>query len=264
MIKTLASKVKESLDIIRKAKKESGNISLVVNFSGGKDSTLLLELVKKVTDDFICFYCSSGIEFPETIDSVKNIAKEKDLELLFSHPEDHKGDFFSRLERFGYFPIIKTTWCSRDLKWRPQKKVLTREFGKNIFYKLNAVGKYESSRRKSIYTKREYFWKDYDVSNDIMVFPILNWTTLERDNYLKKNQIKVSTSQLYKKFKVSGCFWCPFYQASIYRRILSEFPNLYDEIIEWEIKLNTPSVSGYKWLKDLKDEIIHIKTLDQF
>ncbi|MFX0132080.1 MAG: phosphoadenosine phosphosulfate reductase family protein [Candidatus Hodarchaeota archaeon] len=261
----LSFKINETMRIIRKAKKESGNIPIILNFSGGKDSLLLLNLVKKVTDDFICFYCVTKIEFPETVESVKETAKELEIPLLFSYPNDHKGSFFKRLKQFRYFPLIKNTWCSRDLKWRPQKKVLMRFFGNKTFYKLNAVRKYESVRRTHIYHKNNvFFWKDYDVSKDLMVFPILNWTTNERDNYLLKNKIKIRTNPLYKKYKVSGCYWCPFYQASIYRRILSDFPNLYDKVIDWEIRLNKPSVSGKKWLRDLKDEMVHIKRLDHF
>jgi len=257
-------KVKEALTIIKKAKRKSGNIPLVLNFSGGRDSLLLLNLIKKVTDDFICFFCVTGIDFPELNDQVKNSAKDFDLDIYYSYPSDHKGGFFDRMEKFGNFPLIQTTWCSRDLKWRPQKKVLTKLFGKNTFYKLNAVRRYESSRRRKLYKPTGFFREDYEVYNDIMVFPILSWTTKERDHYLAKNNIPIRTNLLYKKYKVSGCYWCPFYQANIYRRIICDFPNLYDKFIEWEIKLNKPSIVSKKWLRNIKDEMVYIKTLDQF
>lgn len=261
---SLAYKIKESIRVIKKSAKESKNLPIIVNFSGGKDSLLLLDLVKSAKVDFICFYCATGLEIPGVLEKVKKTANDYDLDLYCSTPFDHKGTFFQRLKQFRYFPLIKSTWCSRDLKWRPQKKALTKIFGKNKFYKLNAVRKYESSRRKAIYDGKAFFWKDWEVSNDIMVFPVILWTTWERDYYLKKRNVEISTNQLYKEFKVSGCAWCPFYQTSIYRRILRKFPNLYDRIIKWEIKLNKPSINGKKWLRDLKDELINNRILDEF
>lgn len=257
-------KIKQTQKIIKRAGKKSNPIPLIINFSGGKDSLLLLDLVQKITDNFICFYCISGIEFPETIESVKKTAESRELELFFSHPQDYKGDFFTRLAKFRYFPQINTTWCSRDLKWRPQKKVLSKLFDCNRFYKLNAVRRFESSRRQRIYNRNGFFKKDFDVANDIMVFPLLNWTTWERDNYLIKNSVKIETKPLYKKYRVSGCYWCPFYQLSIYRNIIIDFPDIYDKFIEWEIKLNMPSACGYKWIRDIKDELLHTKTIDKF
>ena len=64
------------------------------------------------------------------------------------------------------------------------------------------------------------------------------------------------TSGLYKEFGVTGCSWCPFYQPDIYRRILKRMPNLYDRIIELENELNLPSVSGYYFMRDLKEEVL--------
>ena len=253
-METLESKVRRSLAVIRYAQQRSAH-PLIVNFSGGKDSLVLFDLIQQVTDDFLCMYCVSGIEFPEVIEDVKRTAEERGVDLYFSYPSDHKGGFFERLAEFRAFPTIHSRWCSRDLKFRPQKKLLNRLFGNSVLYKLNAVRRYESSRRRRIYAHRSYMAEDPDVSGDIMVFPIMDWTTEERNQYLKERAVKVETSSLYESFGVSGCYWCPFYQPSIYRWILMYDSTMYDRFIEWEIALNSPSVNGYTWLRDLKKEV---------
>lgn len=256
----LELRIRESLSIIENAVKKSALVPLIINFSGGKDSLTMLDLVQKVTDNFICCYMTTGIDFPEAkqfaIDSCRRFKRK----LLVSFPSEHKGDFFQRLAQFRKFPTIKATWCSRDLKFRPQKKMLTRLYGKLRFFKLNGVRRFESSRRRKMHisTPRQGFMlPDYDVSKDIMVFPILNWSNEDVKQYLELNKIRVPTNPLYEKYGVSGCYWCPFYQPSIYRRIMKQHLSLYDRFIEWETLLNAPSVSGYHWLSKIKQEIMN-------
>jgi 3'-phosphoadenosine 5'-phosphosulfate sulfotransferase (PAPS reductase)/FAD synthetase len=249
-------KVKNACQVVLSALERSSDVPLIVNFSGGKDSAVLLDLVRSVTGRCICFSCVSGLEFPDVAGMVQRTADSLGVELMWSYPDDYKGDFFQRLEQLKHFPTIISRWCSRDLKWRPQKKALTRRFGSHQFFKLNAVRRYESSRRNKIYQKQEFFRPDPDVSGDMMVYPIIDWTDEERDEYISVNGLKVETNPLYEKYSVSGCIWCPFYQASIYKRILSFEPDMYDRFIEWEGKLCQPSVIGYVYLRDLKAERI--------
>lgn len=65
----------------------------------------------------------------------------------------------------------------------------------------------------------------------------------------------LSKRSLYRRYGVSGCYWCPFYQPDIYRRVLRDQPNIYDPFIECEGKYGA-SVSGYIYLRDLKAEIL--------
>lgn len=255
----LDARIKESFSIIEKTVKKTGETPLIVNFSGGKDSMVLLDLVRQVTDKYVCFYMVSGIEFAEAIEFVKVQCDKLDVKLLLSTPADYKGDFFTRLGIIGYFPTVQnnTLWCNRDLKIRPQKRVLNRVFGNQLFFKLNGVRRYESSRRMKIHRGTKDFMRpDYHVSKGVMVFPLLNWTDGNIREYLKMRAIHVAVNPLYEKYGVSGCYWCPFYQKEIYERIIPQNPNLYDEFIKWEVKLNKPSVSGLVWLKDLKEKYL--------
>ena len=256
----LDMRIRETLEIIEVAVKQSATVPLIINFSGGKDSLCLLDLVQRITNNFMCSYMVSGIEFPEAIDFVKETCSRLGVKLLLSYPSDYKGDFFERIAKFKRFPTIKSPWCNRDLKIRPQHKMLVKRYGNTRFFKLNAVRRFESTRRSIIYRnvpKMGFMRKEYQYAGeDMIVYPVLNWTNENVIEYLQGRKIEIRRNPLYQKYGVSGCYWCLFYQPSIYRRILSVNPRLYDPFIEWEIKLNSPSVNGFRWLRDIKKELL--------
>jgi 3'-phosphoadenosine 5'-phosphosulfate sulfotransferase (PAPS reductase)/FAD synthetase len=222
---------------------------IVVNFSGGKDSMAMASLVKEITNNVVCVYMATGIEFPEATEFAMTSAQKLGMDLIITTPQDHLGGLFDRLPNFGW-PTVRKTWCNRDLKVRPQLKVLRREFGKGTYYKMVGVRKYESSRRKKVHRENKTLVIDYNTGHDYLVYPILQWTSADVQRYLRLKGLP--TSGLYRKYGVSGCYWCPFYQPRIYQAILRDYPTLYDEFIEWEIRLNSPSVNNHVWLRDLR------------
>jgi phosphoadenosine phosphosulfate reductase len=225
---------------------------LAVQFSGGKDSMAMIGLVRNITDRFFPAFMKSGIEFPEAVDFAEETARSLGYKLLISSPEDHLGGFFERLPLFGW-PTIHSLWCNRDLKVRPQKKVLINQFGPGRFYKLVGIRKDESSRRRRMHKAGRFFAEDYQVGTDMLAYPLMNWESRHVLEYLESQGLP--TSSLYDKYGVSGCYWCPFYQEEIYRAVLRDHPNLYDRFIEYEKPLG-PSVNGYIFLGDIKKSVL--------
>jgi phosphoadenosine phosphosulfate reductase len=255
----LSARLKESRRFVKKIAKLSGETPLIIQFSGGKDSMAMLGLVREVTDNFVCAYMATGMEFKGVVQFVKDVCTDMGVKLIISNPSMHKGNIFKRIERFQSFPGLIATWCCRDLKLRPEKKMLVKLYGKGTFYKLEGVRRAESSRRMQIY--KPYAGNpirpDIEQSGSFEVFPIINWTDDDVMNYLVMKGLPISG--LYNEFGVSGCSWCPFFQPDIYRRILVKLPNHYDRFIEWEEKLNQPSVNGHVFLRDLKREVVEGK-----
>ena len=216
----------------------------------------MVGLVQEVTDDFICCYMATGLEFKGYIPFIKETCQKLGVRLLISNPGMHKGNIYKRIRQFKSFPGLIATWCCRDLKLRPQKKMLIKEFRKGTFYKLEGIRRDESTRRRYIYA--EYtgnpIREDSEFRGSYEVFPIINWTDRDVKNYLELKGLP--TSGLYKEFGVSGCSFCPFYQPDIYRRILKKLPDHFNRIIELENELDLPSVSGYYFMRDLKEEVL--------
>ena len=78
-------KIKKSLKIIKKGLKLAAPHPLIVNFSGGKDSLCALHLVQQVTDNYICIFAKSSLDFPDVIRAVEETAKEQEIELYFHY-----------------------------------------------------------------------------------------------------------------------------------------------------------------------------------
>lgn len=64
----LQNKIKSAKSIILKAMSE--NNYPVIAFSGGKDSIVVLDLVRKIEKNTIGVFCNTGNEYPETIQFV--------------------------------------------------------------------------------------------------------------------------------------------------------------------------------------------------
>ena len=73
------------------------NNQVYVSFSGGKDSTVLLDLVRKVVPDIPAVFVDTGLEFPELRQFVKNTQN-----VITLRPEI---SFRKVIEKYGY-PII--------------------------------------------------------------------------------------------------------------------------------------------------------------
>jgi len=248
----LVNKVSEALRIIEKARRKT-RVPLIVNFSGGKDSVVTIDLVSRVTREFKAFFMESSIDFPETLDFVRRQAEILGVELLTSNPKrDYLGDFYDFVERYGYFPNFKAPWCSSRLKHRPSKRVLQRLFGEEMVYRLTGIRRFESTRRTRVYHPAEFFQSDCENSRARLVHPLLLWTDEDVAEYIAEKRLEVHSG--YKVCGVSGCFWCIYYQRSIYERVLKMKPNLYEGIIRLEEKFGQPSCAGRLFLRDLKAE----------
>ncbi|KKM17398.1 hypothetical protein LCGC14_1676140 [marine sediment metagenome] len=253
----LTQRLVESRRIVREIAAKS-KLPLFIQFSGGRDSMAMLGLVQEVTDNYICTYMATGLEFKGVIPFVKETCRKLGARLMISNPGMHKGNLFKRIETFQSFPGLIATWCCRDLKLRPQKKMLIQVFGKGTFYKLEGIRLSESVRRKYMY--KEYtgnpIREDGEFRGSYEVFPIINWTDRDVLNYLEMKGLP--TMRHYQEFGLSGCAFCPFYQPDIYKQVLGKYPDypLYKRVIEWENRLDKPSVGGYYFLRDIKREIL--------
>jgi len=249
----MKSKILEAKQVIQDVLKKSEH-PLIVNFSGGKDSCALLLLALEVTKDVECIYMKSGIDLPGSVDFVEEQCKQFNVPLHLTDPvRDYQGDFDFWVKKFGYFPAISYTWCSSRLKMRPARAYLRKIYGLDALYKLTGVRRAESSRRKRIYKGKGFIEKDYEHSGSFMVHPLLNWTDQDVLDYLKEKNFTINKN--YKPFGVSGCYYCPFYQVSIYQKIMEVYPNIYDHIINLENEIEKPSVNGNRYLRDIKKEV---------
>lgn len=112
-------KVAKSKLRIREALDRFGIDNMYIAFSGGKDSTVLMHLVRSVREDIPCVFSDTGLEYPE----LKEFVREQD-NVITVRP---KLSFKQVLERQGY-PVVskKTSRMLRDLQNPSEKNKITR------------------------------------------------------------------------------------------------------------------------------------------
>lgn len=73
---TLEQKIDHSLGVIEQFVSRLGKDNVYVSFSGGKDSTVLLDLCRILYPDIKAVFCNTGNEYPDIVyfvrDKIKN------------------------------------------------------------------------------------------------------------------------------------------------------------------------------------------------
>lgn len=97
--------------------RQIGEDKVYVSFSGGKDSTVLMHLVRSIFPNIVGVYCDTGLEYPE----VKQfIYKQDNIEII--RP---KLSFREVLDKYGY-PVISKEQAQYIRQYRTAKSEKTK------------------------------------------------------------------------------------------------------------------------------------------
>ena len=178
-----------------------------VAFSGGKDSCVLLDLVKKALPQgsFVVVFGDTGMEFPDTYALVDHVEEQCRTEGI---PFYRAASHFTPTESWQLFgpPSRTLRWCCSVHKSTPQVLKLREITGKHDYRGLAFVGVrgHESARR----AQYEYLSDGTKVKGQISHNSILDWTSAEIWLYLYTYNIFFN--EAYKKGSARvGCLCCP-------------------------------------------------------
>lgn len=85
-------KVEHALDVIREFVEHEGINGVYVSFSGGKDSLVLLHLVRSIFPDVPAVFANTGIEFPEQVQFVRTFPNVTEVFPIKHFPKIIKED----------------------------------------------------------------------------------------------------------------------------------------------------------------------------
>ena len=105
-----------------------------IAFSGGKDSTVLLDLVRKLYPDIKAVFSNTGLEFPEIVEFVKTV---ENVEII--RP---KMSFNKVIEKYGY-PVISKEQSAYIYEYRNSKSQKL----KDLRLKGNSKGNFKISEK---------------------------------------------------------------------------------------------------------------------
>lgn len=178
-----------------------------VAFSGGKDSAVLLDLVKKALPKgaFVVIFGDTGMEFPDTYETVEITRRQCEEDgtpfyIARSHFEPEES-----WKLFGP-PARVLRWCCSVHKSTPQTIKMREITGKNNYVGLDFVG----VRAHESVARSKYDFENFGKKQkgQYSYNPILEWTSAEIWLHIYANRIHIN--QTYKEGNSrAGCLFCP-------------------------------------------------------
>ena len=199
-----------------------------VAFSGGKDSCVLLSLVKSVLplDSFVVVFGDTGMEFPDTYDVIDKVEAQCLADgIKFYRAKSH----LSPKESWGLFapPSRVLRWCCSVHKSAPQILKLREVTGKQNYTGLAYVG----IREHESFARSEYEYENYGKKQKGQYShnSILEWTSAEVWLYVYAHNLIIN--EAYKKGNSrAGCILCPmsvnksdFIKYSMYKNEMNNY-----------------------------------------
>jgi phosphoadenosine phosphosulfate reductase len=179
----------------------------IVQFSGGKDSIVLLHLAKRSGLDFSYSYQNTTIDPPGHIGFIRNNFPEVTImQPIYS--------FWELIEKYG-LPTRQHRFCCQHLKEYVGKGAKTFEGlrideskEEEIRYSRRGKSNRISARGRRLLALKEPEACDTRIKDKIHAYPIMNWTTKDIWAYIHKN--KLIYPDFYDKgFHRLGCIGCP-------------------------------------------------------
>ena len=237
-----------AIAFVREARKLA-EIPATISYSGGKDSLATLLVVMKAIGKVPLLFADTGMEFPETYDNVRAVARKYGLEVV---PTDGPDHFWERFEDLGP-PSVNARWCCKSCKLDPLMSLISSRWGECLSF----VGqrKYESQSR----AKSSRIWKNPNVPAQTCAAPVHAWTALHVWLYIMREHAPYNS--LYEQgFDRIGCFMCPASDMALIHRIESDHPSLWkgwmEQLTRWQDQHNLPenwACSGRWRIKEASD-----------
>jgi 3'-phosphoadenosine 5'-phosphosulfate sulfotransferase (PAPS reductase)/FAD synthetase len=225
---------------------------IYVDISGGRYSTVLLDLASRATDNVTALYVDTTQSLPECTQFVKWLCEDLCVDLAILKRAD--TTMFQLIEQWG-FPRRNLRWCMEEFKSRPIELFNTSRMGKLLH--LVGVSMFESTIRMKIYaTRGEYYFNRHIGS--YVLNPLLRWKEQDILDYMKRNRLPENQSYM-ELGQAGNCFYCPFIvDRGYYMRLARLRPERFTEIVEAEEKMRNGGAAIYV----PGGEKVHVSTLE--
>lgn len=212
---TLQEKIEYSIELIQKGEKLALALNpqegYFVGFSGGKDSQVLLQLVKMSGVKYHAYYSVTTNDPPDNVYFIRKHYPD----VTFLHPKDN---FFKLIEKKG-LPTMIHRFCCAYLKENngAGSVVLTgvrseesrkRAKYNEIAIKSNRKEHADRTKKHTIEQIEENEHRCIKGKDKLMIYPILHWTEKDVWQFIKDNQLPVNPC--YSRGGRVGCMFCPF------------------------------------------------------
>lgn len=223
---------------------------LILGYSGGKDSDVLLHLAENClkSDEFEVLNSHTSVDAPDTVYHIRNTFKrlnDKGIKATVHQPKDKNGNPITmwnlipkkqipptRLQRYCCKVLKESSTPNRIRAVGVRSAESAKRQGRDIF---STIGKkYEDGKFFSLEHALEVHQESQEIQDDawdctliktmkghkdVVVNPIYYWSDNDIWQYIKDNNMEVNP--LYARgYKRVGCIGCPF---ATYHQVMREF-----------------------------------------
>ena len=197
------------------------NLPVTVSFSGGKDSLAAYGLAARAVKDPELLFTDTGLEFPETLEYVKEFSESGHLTLRTAKAGNA---FRENVDAFGP-PAKDFRWCCKVCKLGPISDLIARNYPKGTIT-------CEGNRSLESFSRAgtEFVTKNPFVPNQTNLNPVRDWCAAEIWGYIWMRKLRYNP--LYERdFERIGCYLCASCLASEWRNTSRIHPEMYRD---WE------------------------------
>lgn len=230
--------IKNSIKILKLAEKlaKEQGFNIILAYSGGKDSDILLDLAKKAEIKYEAVFYNTTVENPITAQYIRS-----KNDIIWKNPEIN---FYDICKHKKGLPSIFRRFCCSKLKETKVPNAIT----------LLGI-------RKSEGVKRAKYWNEFSNkdnkklplsdfnkifeekcrSKSVYFNPIFNFSDKDVWDYISENNLKINP--IYKTQNRCGCWLCPFASCKQKMATVRDNPNVLKPLIktiQYLIENNAP------------------------
>ena len=199
--------VDEANEFIKKISEKYEEEKIVISFSGGKDSTVVADLVVNALGNpsLVHIFGDTTLEFPTTIEYAERY-RNSHKHAIFQIAKNNEQDFMTVCEDIGP-PARMMRWCCSMFKTGPITRVLNNLYREQKILTFYGIRKAESLTR-SKYNRVEGDSESLKIQRQTVASPIFFWTDVDIWLYILTK--KIDFNEAYRRgYDRVGCWCCP-------------------------------------------------------
>ena len=199
--------ISEASDFIKEVSAKYDEEKLVISFSGGKDSTVTDDIVKKALSNpsIVTIFGNTTLEFPTTIEYAERYRKDHP-HAIFQIAKNDEQVFMDVCEDIGP-PARMMRWCCSMFKTGPITRILNSLYREERILTFYGIRKAESVSR-SKYNRIEGDSESVKIQKQTVASPIFFWSDIEVWLYILSEKIDFNYAYRLGYNRV-GCWCCP-------------------------------------------------------